>query len=617
METPPAENPSEDRTPASRRGPAAAEGRDASWASSPGAWLALALLVGAVLRLLHWVHVRDEPFIAQLAMDAQEYDRWAREILRGESRAGPFFQPPLYPHFLAAVYALFGPRLDAVYLAQIALAVAGLYLLFDAGRTLWGVRAGVLAAGFGALYAPAICHEVQVAKEGPGLALLAGHLACLARASIGGAVGWWALAGLSLALVSLLRENFLLLFPLVALLAARKRPGGGRWLRLVAVFGGAAVALLPVALHNQRTGAGWLPTTFQGGVNFWIGNHPGADGTYQPLTRGREIPRQEREEAIRLAARELGRPVTPAEASRFWFRRSLAWARQEPGEFLRLQVRKLGKLLSPYEWPDALDLYWLRERSPVLRLPLLEWGSLLPLAAVGLLGLGLAGKVRPGLPLLAFWLAAILATAAFFLFSRYRLLLAPPLLLLLGAAAAHPPEPLRTRRSLRIAVGVSAALLWIAPRWQGYEPRRDLVEYNLGRLAEDRKEPGAAEAHYAAALEANPEMAAAWMNAGKLAARRGDLALGLERIERATRLSPGLPEAWANLGIVRKLRGETEAAREALLRALALDPELEVARRHLESMVPAPAGLRGGEAGSDLPARGGAGSTPVVSREGP
>src|SRR6185436_4717438 len=42
------------------------------------------LAVALAFRLAHWWAVRDEPFFAQLAMDSQEYDRWAGEIAGGD-----------------------------------------------------------------------------------------------------------------------------------------------------------------------------------------------------------------------------------------------------------------------------------------------------------------------------------------------------------------------------------------------------------------------------------------------------------------------------------------------------------------------------------------------------
>ncbi|HEX2223887.1 MAG TPA: glycosyltransferase family 39 protein, partial [Thermoanaerobaculia bacterium] len=112
--------------------------------SSRGRLLLLGVLTLALaVRLAHWWAVRDQPFFAWLAMDSQEYDRWAQEVAAGDWLGSQvFFQAPLYPYFLAVLYTLFGRSLDAAYLAQIVLAVAGCYALYRAGREIGGERLG-------------------------------------------------------------------------------------------------------------------------------------------------------------------------------------------------------------------------------------------------------------------------------------------------------------------------------------------------------------------------------------------------------------------------------------------------------------------------------------------
>ena len=103
--------------------------------------LALVLATAAAARLAHLFAVRDAPFVAQLALDSQEYDRWARGIAAGDwLGSAPFFQAPLYPYLVAAVYAVVGRSLDAIYLLQIAAAVAGVWALWRAGPAASNVR---------------------------------------------------------------------------------------------------------------------------------------------------------------------------------------------------------------------------------------------------------------------------------------------------------------------------------------------------------------------------------------------------------------------------------------------------------------------------------------------
>lgn len=581
--------------PASRRPPDPEPGA-ASAAAEGGlrgrrVALAVVLVAAAVLRLAHWQAVRDQPFFARLAMDAQEYDRWARAIAAGDWLGSePFFQAPLYPYLMAVVYRLTGPSYDAIYLLQIGLALVGLALVARAADRMLGPPHGVVAAALGALYLPFVFHEVQIAKEGVAVVAAAALLERLAAArsesGASGGLGACAAAGALLGLLALLRENALLLAPLLApLLWRRSEPRVGVR-RLAAYVAGFALVLAPVAVRNAALGGGLLPTTFQGGVNFWIGNHPGADGTYRPISVGKQVPRLERAEPRRLAEAAAGRELSGAEVSRHWLRRSLAWAAAEPAAFARLQLAKLGLYLSWYEWPDAVDYYWTKGISPPLAAPLLEFGALSLLAAVGLLIA--RRRARELAPVVLFELGWLVSTVAFFVFSRYRLPAVPGLLVLAAVPLVAALEAWRGRsgrRATALATLASiTALAWVAPHATGYRPRADLVEYNLGRLAQEAGDLAAAEAHYRAALAVDDRNLLATMNLGTLAARRGDLAVALPLLERAAALEPGSDDARANLGAARLAAGDRAGARAELERALALNPSHAAARGNLQRL---------------------------------
>jgi tetratricopeptide (TPR) repeat protein len=660
--------------------------------------------IALVLRLAHWVAVRQAPFIGAPVMDSWEYQRWAREIAGGDwlgHGRGVFFQAPLYPYLLAILYKAVGPRLDAAFLAQIGLAVAGCYALYRAGRAMAGERAGLAAAALAAVYGPFLFYDVQLLKEslavtavsfllwamawaaaraGPAAAIgvletatpaaaaataasqatgasdvataVPESTTALSEAPTGarrGAAGRWLLVGFLLGVLALLRENALLVVPFLVPLAwsggrlgagvgagpgsRAALPGGagpaGRatlpWRagvarragRAAAFLAGVVLALAPVALRNGLVGGDFLPTTSQGGVNFFIGNNPRADGTYRPIVPGKQIPELEQREPARIAAQVLGRPVTPAGVSRFWLHRALAWARSHPGDFLRLTLRKLGLFWSWYEWPDAVDYYYLRGLSPVYRLPLLEFGGVTLLAALGLAFLG-GGRGRSLAPALVFAGAWMVSTVAFFLFARYRLPAVPALLLLaalpvaalveavsawhrertgapaphpaashsasseeapgvapssdLGRTALrHPPRPADSAiRAAGLALAVAAA--FALPRLAAFEPRLDLVHYNLGRLAEERGDPALAGRHYQAALAAAPDDFLAWLDLGNLAARRRDWPDALRCYQRAAALEPDSDDAQSNLGGIYLALGDLAASSGHLERALALNP---------------------------------------------
>jgi hypothetical protein len=708
------------------------------------------LAVGAVLaaalalRLAHWAAVRRLPFVAALAMDSAEYDRWAREIAAGDWLGSQvFFQAPLYPYLAAALYLLFGPHPDAVYLTQIACAVAGCWALYRAGRLMVGESAALAAAALAAVYGPFIFHDVQILKESLAVDVAAFLLWALAAARQGepGVVtrqgepgepeepesrlaqpeerarpesrpaqpenwiaqtenrltrrerqatretwllGRWLVAGILLGVLSLLRENALLTVPLLLPLAwpaaapalgdgqqgsgerrggeqgSGQRDGGRRTARWAgfALRGGAfglgvVLLLAPVAWRNGKVGGSYLPTTSQGGVNFYIGNNPRADGTYRPVAPGRQTPAFERLEAARIARQEAGRPLSPAEVSRFWLGKALRWAAAHPGDWLRLQLAKLALFWSWYEWPDAVDYYFVRGLSPVYRLPLLEFGGATLLAAAGLL---LARRRRRALaPALLFFVAWMLSTVAFFLFSRYRLPAMPALLLLAGlpvaavprawaawrrgrlAAAARVPAPTdlpgrsgrlveaaplsapmgspdsplaavppagsaaspagpdagsaggpgsagepgsaggsgSAGRDLAALIGLAALIVaaFALPRALEFEPRLDLVYYNLGRLEAEAGRPEAARRHYQQVVALDPGNFLAWLNLGSIAARERDWSSALACFSRAAALAPDSDDAQSNLGGVLLAFGRLDDAAAHLDRALALDPD--------------------------------------------
>ena len=545
--------------------------------------LAAVLALAALLRLAHWAAVRDHPFFAELVMDSREYDHWAQEVAAGDWLGSKvFFQAPLYPYALAAVYSVFGHRVDAVYLLQIALAVAGCWALYRAGRLAGGERVGLGAALLAAVYPPFIVHDVQLAKESPAVAVAAFLLWALVAAYAGGRPSRWLAAGALCGLLALLRENALLVAPLLLPLAVRPRAGARRAaLRAGAFALGLALALLPVAVRNYAVGGVPLPTTWQGGVNFYIGNNPGADGTYRPLVPGKQVPLYERGEAERLAEEAAGRELTPAEVSRHWLGRSLGWARREPGAFAALQLRKLALFWSWYEWPDAIDPYWVRRISPALRPPWPEFGAVTLLALAGLWSLRRgAGRFWPVLVYLA---ATVAATVAFFLFARYRLPAVPALMLLAALPLAALAEAVRARRrgrTVALAFVVLAALA--LPRLAGHAPRLDLVHYNLARLHQEAGRTAEAERHYRATLRHDPRAFLACLNLGTIAARRGDLDEARRWFERAVAIEPRSDDAWANLGSAWLAAGDLRRARQGLERALELNPANPTARGNLE-----------------------------------
>src|SRR5262249_60954262 len=112
------------------------------------------------------------------------------------------------------------------------------------------------------------------------------------------------------------------------------------------------VLLVPVATRNAYVAGGFYITTSQAGPNFYIGNNPQSDGTYQSLRFGRGAPEYERQDATELPQQALGRTLTPGEVSSYWIVKAIDFIISQPGAWAKLMARKTAPL---WNVSEALD----------------------------------------------------------------------------------------------------------------------------------------------------------------------------------------------------------------------------------------------------------------------
>ena len=188
------------------------------------------------------------------------------------------YRPPGYPVLLSCFFRVFGDSLVPVRLAQAAADMISCLLVFSIGRKLFGERTGLIAAGIFALFPMQILYVSLLMTETVfTLTLLAVVRVCLesritARTAL--------LGGLVLGCGTLIRPTLLLL-P-CALFAGRwgRRESVRSDIQAFLLMGAAClVVLLPWLIRNEEQ-FGRMTITSNTGVNFWIGNHAGASGSY-------------------------------------------------------------------------------------------------------------------------------------------------------------------------------------------------------------------------------------------------------------------------------------------------------------------------------------------------
>ncbi len=575
--------------------------------NGPSLWPALLAVFALALaiRLAFLFELRASPLLALPFGGAAFFHEWGKEVAEGRAASEVFYHAPLYPYLLGALYRCFGSDPLVARVAQAFLGAAGCALLAYAGGVFFERRVGFLAGLALALYPQAILFDAIHKKTSLALFLLLGFLACLARVQKTPRMAAWLAAGVLLSLFYAARENALVLVPVVlgwiALgFRSTSRAARARW--SLAFLIGLSVAPVAMGVRNWRVGGEFIPGTANSGANFYIGNHRGASGLFEPLVSGAGSAPYDAANARRLAESSAGRTLSWRQVSRFWWKRGFEEIAREPFAWLALLAKKAFYLMSAQRWVDDHDLSAFQEESRLLRalgLPL-RYGWLAPL---GLAGLVFFAKERRLWLLVLCWLALAASLVLFFLVERFRMSLFPFLLLFGAQAACELVRALRGRRWGKAGgiAGLTAVFALAVHAPTGVHEWPHSTTYNFLGLAwnaqGDREQTLR---WYERALEVAPENAAAHFNAGAVL-------LNLEReeearahLEQAARLEPAYAaSSFAKLGEFHAAHGDLAGALELLERARSLDPldstvayDLGLVLRQLERLDEAEAAYR-------------------------
>jgi tetratricopeptide (TPR) repeat protein len=517
------------------------------------------------LRAIYLVQISGTPFADYLLGDGIAYDAWARRIAAGDWWGSEvFYQAPFYPYVLGILYAVGGASLLWVRVVQAVLGALGCVLVAAAGKRFLGEREGLTAGLLVAAYPPAIFFDGEIQKSSFDLLFSAVLLFLIAGLRDTPRV-WRAIAaGVTVGLFTLNRENALLLIPLLAGWLLFRR----RFAFACAFIAAALGTLLPVALRNRAIGGELLLTTSQLGPNFYIGNHEGASGRYEPLRPGRGSARYEREDAIALAESASGRSLSPAEVSDYWLGRGLAFVREEPGRWTALMARKWFLLWNRRELIDTTSIETAGDFSSLLRWlgRVYHFGVLLPLAVAGM---WLTRRRWRELGVLYLLLAGwAIAVTAFFVLARYRYPMVPILALFAGAALV---EAIARRRVLipAIALAVAAAIF---ANWPIAVPDPRAATYaNLGNAMSDTGKAAEGARMLERAVAVSPNFAEAHLALGHVRLKSGDSAAAEASYRRAIELGAPQSAAWNNLGLIAARAGRRAEAMAAFDRALAIN----------------------------------------------
>jgi tetratricopeptide (TPR) repeat protein len=406
----------------------------------------------------------------------------ARQVLAGNLSLGPgvYYVSPLYIYFLAGILAV-TDSFTAVRLVQIGLGTASVGCIYLTARHWFGDRAALVAAGVAVLTGLFTFYEVLILQASIDAFLTSAALYALTRGLValppkGGSHGeggrhgeWLLLAGLIFGVQTLNRPNVMIAalgVTLVMVFVARR----GRPAALLLT--GLLIGMAPAAIRNAAVARQWSFVSSHGGLNFYIGNSEHATGFYTMVPGiTPSIVGQERD-ARRIAGKALGRQVSDAEASAYFFSLSRQWMAAHPGDAIALFLKKLYYTFNAAHVPLPHSYVFYTRDVPSL-LPALFAGPWL-LIPLGLVGLGwpafAPAALRRDASAYAIWVSFVPAYAAavalFFVAERYRLPLLVPLCVGAGAAIDLAWRAADARRLRPLAMPAAAIVcVAIAVNW--------------------------------------------------------------------------------------------------------------------------------------------------------
>jgi 4-amino-4-deoxy-L-arabinose transferase-like glycosyltransferase len=390
------------------------------------------------------LHRNSLPLQVDMEAKRQLWNRWY-----GGTR---YHQEPLYPYVVAVIYRLFGVRVAWVFLFQLSIGIASVFLIYDITMRLFDSRVAAIAGTLAVLCGPLLFFEMVLLRST--LISFFGLFFVWLILNVQNAESAlsWVRIGLFFGISVLLKSTFLIfLAGIIAYLIFRHRHSVKRALIYSsALIAGVIISLSPLMVRNVAVGTSPLGLSSVTAVTFLSANA----GDSHP--RGFFVS-----ENIASVMDKTNGAVIPTVIETL--------KTQSISRYALLVMHKFMLMLHWYEIPNNANFYYYRLHSYVLRfLPI----TFLILAPLGIVGVGLAicerRRCAPLYLLLSMHVVSILIVYVSARFRNPMIAALLPFSALTVARIGESLEKRNVRRALLICVFLTVVSFWTMsplPKW--------------------------------------------------------------------------------------------------------------------------------------------------------
>ncbi|MAT16213.1 MAG: hypothetical protein CMJ46_13195 [Planctomyces sp.] len=397
-------------------------------------WLWRLFLIAVGVRIVYFLFFLNSPFAVLQLTDQAYYRNWGIAISHGDLLGNQAYeQGPAYAWWLGLLYTL-GFSDTAVIVLQLFLGATLAALIYSSAIRLKLKPAAAIAAGvMTALYGPLMYHEAMIMKSW--LSPLCTSLVLTGTLHFIGSkkVRWLWLTGIAIGIVSLSRENHLLMiFPVIACLWLWRKDYApvASWKAMAIPVVALCLTIAPATIRNYLVAHEFVLVTAGGGEVMYMAHGPYAKANYNPPPFIRPNPYFEHEDFRKEAARQTGRPLSRSESSRYWSNEATKTITSDPLNAASLTFWKGFNLVNNFEVPDNQNFLITRDHIPLLYvLPRFSWYF-----GLAIFGLWLARRDwRMHILPVGLILVHVVTILIFYNFDRFRIGLVPVMTIYAGS----------------------------------------------------------------------------------------------------------------------------------------------------------------------------------------